>query len=174
MMATQPKLVVMGVSGCGKSRIGSLLAQALAVPFFDADDYHSRANVKKMASGIPLTDDDRAGWLADLATLIGREASGLVLACSALKRAYRERLRADNPALNIVYLRGDFDTIWSRLARREDHYFNGKAMLESQFQSLQEPDPDEGAIVLDVTASPEHLVQQCLAVLAKPGEDAVG
>lgn len=174
MMATQPKLVVMGVSGCGKSRIGSLLAQALAVPFFDADDYHSPANVAKMASGNPLTDEDRAGWLADLADLIGRESSGLVLACSALKRVYRERLKADNPSLTIVYLRGDFDTIWSRLERREDHYFNGKAMLESQFRSLQEPESDEGAIVLDVTASPEQLVQQCLAVLAKPGEDAVG
>lgn len=174
MMATQPKLLVMGVSGCGKSRVGSLLAQALAVPFFDADDYHSRANVEKMASGIPLTDDDRAGWLSDLAGLIGREEAGLVLACSALKRVYRERLRADNPALRVVYLHGDFDTIWSRLDRREDHYFNGQAMLESQFQSLQEPEPDEGAIVLDVTASPEHLVRQCLAELAQPGEDAVG
>lgn len=170
MMASVPKLVVMGVSGCGKSLVGSLLAQALAVPFFDADSYHSRANVEKMASGIPLTDDDRAGWLADLASLIQDQDSGLVLACSALKRAYRERLRAENPQLRIVYLRGDFRTIWARLSRREDHYFNGQTMLESQFQLLQEPEPDEGAITLDVTDRPESLVRQCLAVLTATAE----
>lgn len=173
-MASVPKLVVMGVSGCGKSLVGSLLAQELAVPFFDADSYHSRANVEKMASGIPLTDDDRAGWLADLAVLIQQQDSGLVLACSALKRAYRERLQAANPELRIVYLRGNFETIWARLSQRQDHYFNGQTMLESQFQLLQEPAPAESAITLDVTDRPENLVRQCLAALTATGEDARG
>ncbi len=174
MMAEAPKLVVMGVSGCGKSLIGSLLAQALGVPFFDADSYHSQANVEKMANGIPLTDADRAGWLADLATLIEAQEAGLVLACSALKRSYRDRLRAGNPGLRMVYLRGDFDTIWARHARRQDHYFNGQAMLESQFGSLEEPARDEAVITLDVEARPDTLVQQCLAQLGRAREDADG
>lgn len=169
MMATAPKIIVMGVSGCGKSLVGSRLAEALGVPFFDADTYHSQANVEKMASGIPLTDADRAGWLATLADLVRQQTGGLVLACSALKRAYRDRLRADNADLRIVYLSGDFQTIWSRHARRRDHYFNGQAMLESQFQLLEEPEPDEAAIAVDVTASPEVIVGQCLAAL--PGID---
>lgn len=100
-----PKVVVMGVSGCGKSLTGTRLAQELGVPFYDADDYHSRANVEKMAAGIPLTDEDRLGWLDDLAELIRREESGLVLACSALKRAYRERLQRRNPETCFVYLK---------------------------------------------------------------------
>jgi len=160
-----PKVVVMGVSGCGKSLTGTRLAQELGVPFFDADDYHSRANVEKMAAGIPLTDEDRLGWLDDLAELIRREEGGLVLACSALKRAYRDRLQAHSPETRFVYLRGDFETIWSRHASRTDHYFNGRSMLESQFDLLEEPGPEENAITVDVSGTPEQVIRHCLAGL---------
>ncbi|MBW0147721.1 gluconokinase [Marinobacter arenosus] len=156
------KVIVMGVSGCGKSLIGTGLAQRLEVPFFDADDFHSRANVAKMANGVPLTDADRIGWLDDLAELVRSEPQGLVLACSALKRAYRDRLRAGNPTLEFVYLKGDMDTIWARHASREDHYFTGRAMLESQFDTLQEPEPDEGVIEADVADPPDRIIERCL------------
>lgn len=160
---THPKFIVMGVSGSGKSLVGEQLAAALAVPFFDADAFHSEANVRKMASGEPLNDNDRQGWLDDLAALIQGE-TGLVLACSALKRAYRDRLRAADPQLHFLYLKGDFDTIWSRHARREDHYFNGQAMLESQFSQLEEPDTHE-ATLIDIGGSPEAVLAQCLAAV---------
>lgn len=163
------KVIVMGVSGCGKSLIGTRLAERLGVPFFDADDFHSPANVAKMASGVPLTDADRSGWLAELAERVREEQGGLVLACSALKRAYRERLRAGNPSLQFVYLKGDMETIWSRHCSREDHYFNGRAMLESQFLTLQEPDPEEGAITMDVSEPPHRIVARCLSALGAPG-----
>ncbi|WP_273205307.1 gluconokinase [Marinobacter subterrani] len=163
------KVIVMGVSGCGKSLIGTRLAERLGVPFFDADDFHSPANVAKMASGVPLTDADRSGWLAELAERVREEQGGLVLACSALKRAYRERLRAGDPSLQFVYLKGDMETIWSRHCSREDHYFNGRAMLESQFLTLEEPDPGEGAITVDVAEQPHRIVERCLSALGAPG-----
>lgn len=157
----------MGVSGCGKSLIGGRLAEELEVPFFDADDFHSPANVAKMASGRPLTDADRSGWLSDLAGLIRRQDSGLVLACSALKRNYRDRLRSGNAEVRFVYLRGDIDTIWSRHASRTDHYFNGRAMLESQFETLEEPEPESepDVLVVDVREPPERIVDLCLRSL---------
>ena len=158
-----PKIVVMGVSGSGKSLVGQRLGEQLGVPFFDADDYHSRSNVEKMANGIPLTDADREGWLTDLADLI-RQQDGLVLACSALKQVYRDQLRTGDPELQFVYLKGSFDTIWSRHAQRKDHYFNGQSMLESQFQSLEEPGPDE-AIIVDIAQTPEQVLHQCLTRL---------
>lgn len=159
------KIIVMGVSGCGKSLIGTRLAERLQVPFFDADDFHSPANVAKMASGVPLTDSDRSGWLDDLAGLVEGEQGGLVLACSALKRAYRGRLRSGNPSLQFVYLKGDMETIWSRHSSREDHYFNGRTMLESQFRTLEEPEPGEGVIVVDVREPPDRIVERCLSAL---------
>lgn len=157
------KVVVMGVSGSGKSLVGQRLGDLLGVPFYDADDYHSEANVQKMANGIPLTDEDRRGWLTDLADLIRREA-GLVLACSALKKTYREQLRVGDPALKFLYLKGDFETIWSRHSQRQDHYFTGQDMLKSQFLSLEEPDANE-AYIIDISATPEAVLKQCMKAL---------
>ncbi|WP_120511705.1 gluconokinase [Photobacterium salinisoli] len=158
------KIIVMGVSGCGKSLIGSTLATALGLSFFDGDDFHSPDNVRKMSEGVPLNDEDRAEWLARLNQLL-RDAPDAVLACSALKPEYRRQLRAGIDGLEIVYLQGDFDTIWSRHQQRADHYFNGRAMLESQFATLVEPEPDE-ALFIDIRQSQHEVLQDILAQLS--------
>jgi gluconokinase len=159
------KVVVMGVSGCGKSTIGLKLATRLEVPFFDGDDYHPSCNIEKMASGTPLNDDDRQAWLETLNQLIS-EKSSLVLACSALKPAYREILKKGNPDLGFLYLRSDFETVWLRHQNRDGHYFNGKTMLESQFNDLVEPKRDE-AIFVDITQTPEQIVESAIVKMNK-------
>jgi gluconokinase len=151
---------VMGVSGSGKSLIGAALARALGVEFVEGDDYHPAANVQRMSSGIPLTDDDRAGWLRALGVRI-REAkdagTGLVMTCSALKRSYRDVLRADAGELRFVFLRGPRSLIAERLANRRGHFMPPN-LLESQFAALEEPSPDEQAWVCDISESPQELV----------------
>lgn len=157
------KILVMGVSGCGKSHIGHLLAQQLSYSFFDGDDFHPQNNVDKMRQGIPLTDEDRVDWLHTLNRLFTDNESA-VIACSALKPEYRDILRKNNEDLTIVYLQGDFDTIWQRHQKRDNHWFNGKLMLESQFDTLIEPLPNE-AIFIDIKPSVEtvlHTIQQKL------------
>jgi gluconokinase len=160
---TAEKIIVMGVSGCGKSLVGSRLARALALPFFDADDFHSQANINKMSSGIALTDTDRTEWLEDLAALLRREPK-LVLACSALKKRYRDHFRQAVPGLTFVYLQGDQDTIAARLIHRENHYFQGKYMLESQFSQLDEPSENE-ALVVSVLQPVGSVLEDCLTGL---------
>ncbi len=158
------KYVVMGVSGCGKSSIGAALGKALGIPFFDGDDFHSQENVQKMQSGQPLTDTDRQSWLTTLNQLL-REKDSLVVACSALKPEYRDKLREGKTDLHFIYLKGDFDTIWSRHQKREGHYFNGSSMLESQFNTLIEPDEQE-ALYVDIRQSPQQIIDYILAHLA--------
>ncbi|PFG45310.1 gluconokinase [Vibrio sp. ES.051] len=155
------KYVIMGVSGCGKSSIGDSLAKALNIPFFDGDDYHPDENVEKMRNGIPLTDEDRKEWLLTLNRLI-QDQDSLVLACSALKPEYRDTLRNGCHELIFCYLKGDFDTIWSRLQAREGHYFQGSSMLESQFSTLVEPTEKE-AISIDINQPPQNVVQDILS-----------
>lgn len=155
--------MVMGVSGSGKSSIGVRLAEKLGLPFFDADDFHSADNVQKMANGIPLSDDDRRDWLDDLAGLMG-DHSKIVLACSALRKAYRDRLREARPDVTFLYLDGDMDTIWQRHAKREDHYFNGRTMLQSQFEQLEVPQATE-AIRIDIRQSPDKVLASCIKAL---------
>ncbi len=160
---------MMGVAGCGKSLIGALFARAAGVAFVDADDLHSRENIARMRAGIPLTDADRAGWLRAVAERLERarlEGAGLVVACSALKRAYRDRLREGDPALRIVYLRGARVLIADRLAGRRAHFMPA-ALLESQFATLEEPAPDEDAWAIDVDQSPEAMVDELLARRAR-------
>lgn len=142
------KIVVMGVSGCGKSAIGMAIAQSLGLNFQDGDDYHPPENVRKMQAGIPLTDADRQSWLYTLNAILQVE-SNIVLACSALTPAYRDILREDNDKLIFVYLKGDYDLIWSRLQQRKDHYFSGENMLKSQYTTLIEPLANE-AIIVDI------------------------
>lgn len=159
------KILVMGVSGCGKSLIGSRIAKALDLQFFDGDDFHPETNVEKMRQGIPLTDEDRQGWLETLNQQFISQPSA-VIACSALKPQYRDTLRKNNEELVIVYLQGSFDTIWNRHKNRENHYFNGEQMLKSQFEALVEPQEDE-ALFVDIAQDVEQVVESALALLKK-------
>ena len=162
-MSKVEKVIVMGVSGCGKTAVGQALAQRLDLPFVDADSLHSPENVAKMASGQPLNDDDRAGWLNVLADLIAGE-DRLVLACSALKRDYRNQLRAADPALTFLYLQGSFDTIGARMRARNDHYFTGEEMLKSQFRQLEEP-IGEGVLLVSVEQNLDAVIGASLTAL---------
>ncbi|MFN2566399.1 MAG: gluconokinase [Gemmatimonadaceae bacterium] len=157
--------VVMGVAGSGKSTVGAGLARALDVDFVEGDEYHPRENVERMGRGIPLTDDDRAGWLRVLAGRI-RQAkdagSGLVMTCSALKRSYRDVLRDAADDLQLVYLRGSRELIAERLANRRGHFMPA-SLLDSQFATLEEPSPDEGAWICDIRETPEALVAGLVA-----------
>ncbi|MGR5177378.1 gluconokinase [Vibrio parahaemolyticus] len=155
------KYIVMGVSGCGKSSIGQAVADKLNIPFFDGDDYHSEANVQKMQSGVPLTDEDRRSWLIRLNALL-RENDSLVVACSALKPEYRDILGNGCQDLVYLYLKGDFETIWSRHKARQGHYFQGSAMLESQFETLIEPSENE-ALHIDIKQTPTQITQDILS-----------
>ncbi|WP_428774535.1 gluconokinase [Vibrio sp.] len=157
------KILVMGVSGCGKSLIGSQIAHALQMPFFDGDDFHPEKNVEKMSQGVPLTDEDRQGWLETLNKLFV-EQDEAVVACSALKPRYREVLKRNNEQLVIVYLKGDFDTIWSRHQKRDNHYFTGETMLRSQFDALVEPSKEE-AIYIDIRPSAKQVLKKALSAL---------
>ncbi len=150
-------IIVMGVAGSGKTTIGRLLAARLGCPFYDADDYHPPANVAKMAGGLPLDDDDRAGWLVALAGLISQglaRGERGVIACSALKRAYRAVLRVDEQRVLFVYLRGDYDAIQARLLSREGHFMPA-ALLSSQFEALEEP---ARAISVEAGLEPNRIV----------------
>jgi gluconokinase len=157
-------IIIMGVSGCGKTIIGQALAERLGYVFYDGDDFHPPENVAKMASGTPLDDTDRTPWLARLNALLHEHlerGEGAVLACSALKRHYREQLRAGNEGVLFVYLQGDFALIWERMQARPHHYMKA-AMLQSQFDALEPPSPDEAItipVTEDVTSILDHIAQ---------------
>lgn len=160
-----PLVVVMGVSGSGKTTIGAALAQRLRVPFADADDFHPQANIDKMSAGIPLTDDDRGPWLATIASWLREHAtSGGVTSCSALKRSYREVLAAAAPQVFFVHLHGDPEVIAARVAGRPGHFMPA-ALVESQFATLEPLEPGERGAVLDVDQPVDDLVTQSLTLL---------
>ena len=159
------KIVVMGVSGCGKSVIGSKLAERLGLTFFDGDDYHCAENIDKMRQGIPLKGKDRQGWLKTLNILIHQRTEAVV-ACSALSPEYRQMLSRNNPDLLFVYLQGDFDTIWQRHQNRKDHYFKGKTLLESQFADLIEPSACE-ALIIDIRQTVDQIIADIIQKLSK-------
>lgn len=150
-------VIVMGVAGSGKTTVGQALAQRLGWDFYDADGLHPIENISKMASGIPLDDSDRAPWLASLHALIVvslKEERPAVLACSALRESYRQKLLEGNNDVLVVYLKGDYDLIWSRLSARRDHYMKPQ-MLRSQFDVLEEP---MDVLTMDITMSVEEIV----------------
>jgi gluconokinase len=157
-------IVLMGVAGAGKTTAGKLLAAELGWHFADADDYHSAANVERMRNGVPLTDEDRAPWLEALRALICHwlaTGENAVLACSALKRAYRERLRA-GPDVQFVYLKVTPEVLRQRLSNRHRHYMTER-MLASQLATLEEP---EDALMIDAEGSPEKISGEIRARLA--------
>lgn len=150
-------IVLMGVTGSGKTTVGKMLASELGWEFYDADDFHPEANVEKMRSGIPLTDDDRMPWLGALADLIEdahEKERNFVLACSALKHRYRKILRHDLKPVRFVYLKGTADLIRDRLESRKGHYMN-PTLLSSQFNALEEP---KDAVYVDISPEPPHIV----------------
>lgn len=155
-------IVVMGVSGSGKTTVSALLAAVLGYQFQEGDDLHPNENVEKMRSGTPLTDVDRLPWLYKVAEEIDswcdRGESG-VLACSALKRSYRDIIIGDRPEVALVYLKGSYDLIRQRVVARHGHFMPA-ALLDSQFASLQEPTPDEHAITVNVGGTPAEIVAE--------------
>lgn len=163
-------IVLMGVTGSGKTTVGRKLANALGCPFYDADDFHPPVNKEKMGRGIPLTDEDRRPWLEILRAKIeewGRGKATAVLACSALKQKYRDLLSA-GLEVKWVYLKGDWETIRQRIEGRKGH-FAGSQLLDSQFEALEEPDD---AVVIDVQNDPGAIVSQIVQVLR--GKDLHG
>jgi carbohydrate kinase (thermoresistant glucokinase family) len=158
----------MGVSGCGKTTIGKQLASRMGLPFEDGDDYHSKANRAKILHGEPLTDEDRREWLFTLVTLINgylRKGQSCILACSALKQIYRDRLTVDPDRVRFVYLKGSRELILQRIEARRGHIMKA-SLLDSQFSILEEPSQ---AIVVDIGQSPFEVTNFILAALKKEG-----
>ena len=161
-------LIVMGVSGSGKSTVAALLAGRLGWTLLEGDDLHPPANIAKMARGMPLDDDDRRPWLAAIEAAMDRwraQGTSGVLTCSALKRRYRDQLAAGRPELRFIYLEGDRDLIGHRLAQRHGH-FMPPALLDSQFAALEEPGADEPVLTIPIGPPPEQVVETILATLA--------
>jgi gluconokinase len=154
MPFTRP-VVVMGVSGSGKTTVGEALADAIGVTFVDGDSLHPQANVAKMAAGIPLDDADRAPWLDAIGR--GLAAGHVVVACSALKRAYRDRLRAAAPHLELVFLQGSRELLAGRMAHRPGHFMPA-SLLDSQLDTLEPPTADEDPLTVDVELPLDELV----------------
>jgi len=160
-------LVLMGVSGSGKTTVGAMLAGRLRWRFADADDFHSVENVAKMKAGVPLTDADRRPWLEAIAAQVDqwrREGVHGVVTCSALKRSYRDVIVGNRPDVRLVHLKGERPLIADRLAARHAHFMPA-SLLESQFATLEEPAADEHAISIWVGKTPEALVEEIVAAL---------
>jgi gluconokinase len=162
-------LVVMGVAGCGKSSLGAGLAHRLGFELIEGDDHHSEGNRLKMQQGTPLTDDDRAGWLVGLGWLLARRPGGMVLTCSALRRAYRDQLRAASPGLRFVFLEIAPEQALRRVAARPGHFFNTK-LVDSQFATLESPVGEPGVLRVDAAEPLSQLLDQVTAwaVAANP------
>jgi len=163
--APKPVIVVMGVSGSGKSTVGGLLAERLGVPYAEADDFHPPANIAKMSAGHPLDDADRAPWLDAIAEWIAaRGDRGGVVSCSALRRRYRDRLRIAAPGLFFLHLDGPPELIAARLAVRMQHFMPA-GLLASQFEALEPLEDDEAGAVVPVTGGPQEIAERALAAL---------
>ncbi|MFC5983206.1 gluconokinase [Knoellia sp. p5-6-4] len=163
-------VVVMGVSGSGKTTVAHGIAAATGLLFAEADDFHSRASVEKMRAGIPLEDEDRWPWLGDLAAWMAERAAegrSTVIACSALRRVYRDVLAAGPPTLDFVHLDGHVEVIRDRMSSRAGHYMPA-SLLDSQVATLEPLQPDESGIELDVSLPPEELVAQAVRGLGLP------
>ncbi|MEU5916515.1 gluconokinase [Streptomyces sp. NPDC004288] len=164
-LSAPPVVVVMGVAGTGKTTIGPLVAEALGFPYAEGDDFHPAANVAKMSAGTPLDDTDRGPWLDAIGEWAhGRAGLGGVVSSSALKRTYRDRLRAAAPGVVFLHLTGDRELIEGRMAARRGH-FMPTALLDSQFATLQPLQEDEAGVAVDVTGTPEEITARAVAAL---------
>ena len=160
-------IIVMGVSGCGKTTVAELIARNLSLAFRDGDSFHPPANIAKMSAGVPLTDEDRWPWLAAMAGWITdnrKRGETVVLACSALKRAYRDRLRDGHGDVRFVFLNGTKAQIAARLTARKGHYMPS-TLLDSQLATLEPPEEDERPVTLSITQPPEALAAAAIAAL---------
>jgi gluconokinase len=162
---TAPLILIMGVSGSGKTTVGTMLADRLGVPYAEADDFHPPENIAKMSAGAPLDDADRAPWLDAIGVWLGGHSSGgAVVSCSALKRRYRDRLKQAAPGLFFLHLNGSFELIAHRLADRRDHFMPAR-LLRSQFADLEPLDPEEPGATVPVDGTPEEVTDRALAAL---------
>jgi gluconokinase len=166
-MTQRPLLVVMGVSGSGKSTVGAAIAQRLRVPFADADDFHPAANVTKMTAGQPLDDHDREPWLEAIGRWLAAHPRGGVMSCSALKRSYRDRLREHAPAVEFLHLDGTPEVITARQASRPGHFMPA-SLLASQFATLEPLGSGERGVVVDVAQPVDRIVEQYVASIPDP------
>jgi gluconokinase len=166
-MSTPHVVVVMGVAGTGKTTIGPLIAEKLGVPYAEGDDFHPADNIAKMSAGIPLDDADREPWLDAIGRWAhGRAGLGGVVSCSALKRIYRDRLRAAAPDVEFLHLTGDRALIERRMTERKGH-FMPTALLDSQFATLQPLQNDEAGVAVDVSGSPQEITERAVAALRR-------
>lgn len=166
-MSTPPVLVVMGVSGSGKSTVGAAIAQRLGVPFADADDLHPPANIAKMTAGQALDDHDRHPWLEAIGEWLAAHPGGGVMSCSALKRRYRDQLRHHADRVEFLHLAGSREVIAARQASRPGHFMPA-SLLTSQFATLEPLEPDEAGVVIDVDQSVDAIVQRYVDLTATP------
>ena len=158
---TNASLVIMGVAGCGKSSLGTALAQRLGFELIEGDEYHSAANRAKMQQGTPLADADRSGWLLTLGGQLARRSGGMVLTCSALRRSYREQLRAAAPGLRFVFLDITPELALARVAARSSHFFSS-SLVDSQFATLESPLGEADVLQLDAALPLDSLLAQSL------------
>lgn len=167
-MNVGPSIVFMGVSGCGKSSLAAAVGADLGLPLIEGDDYHSAASLDKMQRGVALTDDDRSQWLDELAGILAAHPAGIALTCSALKQAYRQRLRAAAPGLRFVFLELSQDEAQRRVeARAKDHFFPS-GLVASQFATLESPVGEPGVLRVDAMASLDELHAAVTRWLAAP------
>ena len=158
-------VVVMGVSGCGKSAVGQRVAQLLGLPLVEGDEFHPQANIDKMRAGLPLNDGDRAGWLQRLGQELQARPDGAVLTCSALKGSYRDMLRQAAPGLRFVHLRLSREQALERVASRGGHFYP-PSLVASQFETLEDPRAEAGVLGVDATLPPEQVAQAAAKWLA--------
>lgn len=161
-------IVVMGVAGSGKSTVGSLLAKSLSWPFAEGDDFHSVSNLEKMSKGIPLSDEDRSGWLISIRDWMNQQAEldlRVVMTCSALRKSYRDILRVSSVPIIFLHLHGSEQDIQIRMEARSDH-FMPLSLLPSQFAALETLETNEIGLTVSVLPSPEEIVSQCIPLLA--------
>jgi gluconokinase len=163
-----PRVVVMGVAGCGKSAVGLRISQLLQLPLIEGDEFHPARNIEKMRQGIALGDDDRAGWLVRLGSELSRHEQGAVLTCSALKKAYRETLRQAAPGLRFVHLALSQQQALQRVASRGGHFYP-PALVASQFAALEDPAGEPGVLAVDACLPLETLARQVVNWVRGPG-----